>query len=120
MGFERFSELRRLQRGEPVVRVVQEDELRAELVAHGFEDARDVPQVGPGVPGLFGRSGSTSSRLVVVPAAVAGEAAGLEATPWTEGKPGTLVWIRMASKPSSRCSLLESNSSGSSRPLACP
>ncbi|MNW62447.1 hypothetical protein D3C74_405780 [compost metagenome] len=66
IGFQRFAQLGSLDRGHPVVAVVQQRDLRAEFVAHCLEHRRQVAQVGAGVPVLFLREGAAAGRLVVV------------------------------------------------------
>ena len=71
-GLERLAQLGRLDRGQPVVRVVQQRQLGPELVAHGLEHRRHVAQVGAGVPLLLDRPGGPAGRLMVVAARAAG------------------------------------------------
>ncbi|GAA2273432.1 hypothetical protein GCM10009853_029080 [Glycomyces scopariae] len=66
VGFERLPELRGLDRGEPVVRVVQQREFGAELVPDGLEHPGHVAEVGARVPVLLGRTRAALGRLVVV------------------------------------------------------
>ena len=67
VGFQRLAQLRGLDRGHPVVPVVQQRDFRAELVPHRLEHGGQVAQVGPGVPVLLLRERAAPGRLVVVP-----------------------------------------------------
>ena len=58
--FERLAEPRGLLRGEPVMRVVQQLELRADVLTHLFEHAGHVAQVGVRVPDLLDRRGAAA------------------------------------------------------------
>ena len=62
-----LAQLGGLDRGHPVVPVVQQRHLRAELVAHRLEHGRQVAQVGAGVPVLLHRERAAAGGLVVVP-----------------------------------------------------
>ena len=63
---QRLAEPRGLDGRQPVVRVVQQRELRAELAAHRLEHGGDVPQVGAAVPVLLRGQRRALRRLVVV------------------------------------------------------
>src|SRR3954447_9737083 len=60
------TQLYRLRRGQPMVRIVQQDKLRTELVAGCLENARNVAQVRPGVPSLDLRRRAAYRGLVLL------------------------------------------------------
>ena len=66
VGFQRLAQLRGLDRGHPVVPVVQQREFRAELVPHRLEHGGQVAEVGAGVPVLLLRERAAPGRFVVV------------------------------------------------------
>ena len=67
IGFQRLAQLRGLDRGHPVVPVMEQRQFRAELVPDRLKHGRQVPQVRPGVPVLLQRERPAPGRLIVIP-----------------------------------------------------